>query len=149
MQCNWRSDVVPESVVSDPFSIFLPVLKGRPPPTLASAMEVTQKDVLKYISLSGNRRDFLLFYVCEYWLIVHLQVDSQKYKVIDVVDVNVYWRQYWLIYTTQTHSHSPGHFTVNLDISAQLNFRASSRRRHIREVKFSRTYQLIIFVLLW
>ena len=38
------------------------------------------------------------------------------------------------------------HFsTVNVDIFAQLNFRASSPMEHIRVFQFSRTYQLILF----
>ena len=38
--------------------------------------------------------------------------------------------------------------TVNVHIFAQLNFRASGIRRHIRAAKFSRTYQLTLSVLL-
>ena len=38
--------------------------------------------------------------------------------------------------------------TVNVHIFAQPNLHASSIRRHIRAVKFSRIYQLILFVLL-
>ena len=38
--------------------------------------------------------------------------------------------------------------TVNVDIFAQLNFRASSPMRHICAVKFSRIYCLFLFVLL-
>ena len=37
---------------------------------------------------------------------------------------------------------------VNVDIFALLNFRTSSSRRHVHIVKFSRTYQLILFDLL-
>ena len=41
-------------------------------------------------------------------------------------------------------------YTINGDVFARLDFRASSTRRHICEVKFSHTYQLefILFVLL-
>ena len=38
--------------------------------------------------------------------------------------------------------------TVNVDIFAQLNFRASSPRCHFRVDKFSRILQLILFALL-
>ena len=38
--------------------------------------------------------------------------------------------------------------TVNIDIFALLNFRASSSRRHIHVAILARTYQLILFVLL-
>ena len=38
--------------------------------------------------------------------------------------------------------------TMNVDIFALLNFHASSPRRHIRVVIFSRSYQLFLFVLL-
>ena len=49
------------------------------------------------------------------------------------------------------HSHTYTHvcfYTVNVHIFAQLNFRASSIRRHIRAAKFSRIYQLILFVII-
>ena len=38
--------------------------------------------------------------------------------------------------------------TVNVDISAQLNFRTSSIKKHICVVTFLHTYQLILVVLL-
>ena len=47
-----------------------------------------------------------------------------------------------------THNSTLAMVTVNVDIFAQLNYLASSPRRHIRKVRFLHTNQLILFDLL-
>ena len=51
-------------------------------------------------------------------------------------------------YNETSISASSNIITVNVDIFVQLNFHASSPRRHIRVILISHTYHLILFVLL-
>ena len=63
--------------------------------------------------------------------------DSKLYDVMTLIPVSA-----------ANHQTSCLYDTVNVDIFAQQNFRASSPMRHIRAVKFSRICCLFLFVLL-